>query len=114
MIIKYSKNDDDYFEEMLINYIFRNLTENVESTIYMTSRAILASKIEYVDKLNEKIIQFFRGEGKTYTSFDEAIDDTRNFYPQEFLNTLAPNECLSSFGFEKKLYNYAIEKSRSI
>ncbi|XP_075499060.1 uncharacterized protein LOC142537425 [Primulina tabacum] len=62
MIIKYSKNDEESYEEMLINHIFPNLIENAESTAYMTSRAILTSKNEYVDKLNEKIIQIFPGE----------------------------------------------------
>ncbi|XP_073295870.1 ATP-dependent DNA helicase PIF1-like [Primulina huaijiensis] len=91
MIIKYSKNDEESYEVMLINHTFPNLKENAESTEYMTSRAILTSINEYVDKLNEKIIHFFQGEGKTYASFDETVDDTHNFYPQEFLNTLTPN-----------------------
>ncbi|XP_073018434.1 uncharacterized protein [Primulina eburnea] len=33
----------------------------------------------------------FPGESRVFTSFDEAIDDSHNFYPQEFLNSLTPN-----------------------
>ncbi|XP_073139053.1 uncharacterized protein [Henckelia pumila] len=57
----------------------------------MTSRAILASKNEYVDRLNDKIIHIFPGDAHVFTSFDEAIDVSQNYYPQEFLNSLTPN-----------------------
>ncbi|GJW88892.1 ATP-dependent DNA helicase PIF1-like protein [Tanacetum coccineum] len=33
-------------------------------------------------------VEEFPGEEKVYSSFDEAKDDTRNFYPLEFLNSL--------------------------
>lgn len=58
----------------------------------MTNRAILATKNEYVDSLNENMINMFPGERNIYTSFDEAIDYTNNHYQEEFLNTLLPNE----------------------
>lgn len=58
----------------------------------MTNRAILATKNEYVDSLNENMINMFPGERNIYTSFDEAIDYTNNHYQKEFLNTLLPNE----------------------
>ncbi|XP_073152162.1 uncharacterized protein [Henckelia pumila] len=91
MIIKYDNNGEEYSEQNLINEIFPELEKNYDSTTYITNRAILASKNEYVDRLNEKIIQMFLGESREFTSFDEAIDDYQNFYPQEFLNTLIPN-----------------------
>ncbi|XP_073035172.1 uncharacterized protein [Primulina eburnea] len=93
MVIKYDDDydDEDSSEQKLIDHIFPNLEKNFQSTDYMTNRAILASKNEYVDKLNDKIIQSFPGEARTFTSFDEAVDDTRNFYPPEFLNSLTPN-----------------------
>ncbi|XP_075492481.1 uncharacterized protein LOC142530533 [Primulina tabacum] len=93
MIIKYDDDydDDDSSEQKLIDHIVPNIEKNFQSADYMTNRAILASKNEYVDKLNDKIIQSFPGETRTFTSFDEAVDDTQNFYPSEFLNSLTPN-----------------------
>lgn len=43
----------------LIDVIYPEFTENAEAIAYMTNRAILATKNEYVDKSNEKIIKFF-------------------------------------------------------
>jgi ATP-dependent DNA helicase PIF1 len=37
------------------------------------------------------MINKFQGGEMVYHSFDEAVDDPRNYYPQEFLNTLTPN-----------------------
>ncbi|XP_075494884.1 uncharacterized protein LOC142532481 [Primulina tabacum] len=93
MIIKYDDDydDEDSSEQKLIDHIFPNIEKNFQSADYMTNRAILASKNEYVDKLNDKIIQSFPCETRTFTSLDEAVDDTQNFYPSEFLNSLTPN-----------------------
>lgn len=41
--------------------------------------------------LNEKLIELFPGEAHIYWSYDEAVDDTHNYYPEEFLNSLMPN-----------------------
>lgn len=75
----------------MIDKIFPHLEKNYHSSMYMTSRAILACKNEHVDRLNEKIIKVFPGEKQIFISFDEAVDDAQNFYPQEFLNSLTPN-----------------------
>jgi ATP-dependent DNA helicase PIF1 len=37
------------------------------------------------------MIKLFAGEEKVYYSFDEAVDDPNNYYPEEFLNTLTPS-----------------------
>ena len=37
------------------------------------------------------MISTFPGEAKTFMSFDEAVDDTCNYYQEEFLNSLTPN-----------------------
>ncbi|GJT12452.1 ATP-dependent DNA helicase PIF1-like protein [Tanacetum coccineum] len=64
----------------------------------IVSRAILSTKNEHVDSINDMLIDIFPGEEKVYYSFDEAEDDTHNYYPLEFLNsfnadmqTLCPN-----------------------
>ncbi|XP_015167741.1 ATP-dependent DNA helicase RRM3-like [Solanum tuberosum] len=78
-------------EETLIREIFPDLQQNYRSTDYITERAILASRNEFVDNLNEILIGKFPGETKTYISFDSAEDDTNNYYQEEYLNTLTPN-----------------------
>jgi hypothetical protein len=37
------------------------------------------------------MINKFQGGEVVFHSFDEAVDDPHNYYPQEFLNTLTPN-----------------------
>ncbi|XP_021971328.1 ATP-dependent DNA helicase PIF6-like [Helianthus annuus] len=54
----------------------------------MTIQAILSTKNDSVDEINNQMIEIFQGEEKVYYSFDEAEDDQRNFYPVEFLNSL--------------------------
>ncbi|XP_073121315.1 uncharacterized protein [Henckelia pumila] len=91
MLVRLCDGDIELSEQRLIDVIFPDLMNNCHSYVYMTNRAILATKNCYVDKLNDKIISLFPGEVKTYLSFDEDVDDTQNFYPEEFLNSLAPN-----------------------
>ncbi|KAG8061147.1 hypothetical protein GUJ93_ZPchr0003g17088 [Zizania palustris] len=57
----------------------------------MSTRAILSTKNEYVDQINEKMIGNCPGEEKVYYSFDSTDDDSSNNYPIEFLNSLTPN-----------------------
>ncbi|XP_066311307.1 uncharacterized protein [Miscanthus floridulus] len=41
--------------------------------------------------INMKMIGRFHGDKMVYHSFDCAVDDPHNYYPEEFLNTLTPN-----------------------
>jgi len=41
--------------------------------------------------INMKMIGRFHGDEMVYHSFDCAVDDLHNYYPEEFLNTLTPN-----------------------
>ncbi|KAK9070526.1 hypothetical protein SSX86_010928 [Deinandra increscens subsp. villosa] len=72
----------------LIDAIFPSLQDNMHSQDYIISRAILSTKNESVDEINDQMIDKFVGEEKVYYSFDEAEDDFNNLYPIEFLNTL--------------------------
>ncbi|KAG5530736.1 hypothetical protein RHGRI_025637 [Rhododendron griersonianum] len=82
-------------------YLYRALLATIRSkgmialgtatSEYITQRAILATRNESVDMRNEKLIATFPGEEWKYVSYDEAIDDTHCYYPEEFLNTLTPN-----------------------
>ena len=75
----------------MINEVFPSLDKNGRLPSYISARAILSTKNEYVDELNVKLIDLFPGEEKVYYSFDSAVDDTHNHYPPEFLNSLTPN-----------------------
>ncbi|KAI3496583.1 hypothetical protein L1887_38948 [Cichorium endivia] len=81
--IEQAKSKDD-----LINAIFPSLQINGGSSDYIISRAILSTRNEHVDEINDQLIDRFCGEEKVYYSFDEAEDDKNNFYPMEFLNSL--------------------------
>ncbi|XP_021991846.1 ATP-dependent DNA helicase PIF1-like [Helianthus annuus] len=72
----------------LIHAIFPSIEDNVYSSDYIISRAILSTKNDSVDEINNQMIEIFQGEEKVYYSFDEAEDDQRNFCPVEFLNSL--------------------------
>lgn len=83
--------DSKTFINNLIDDVLPLLYQNGGLTSYISSRAILSTKNEYVDELNGMLIKRFPGEEKVYYSFDSSVDDTQNHYPPEFLNSLTPN-----------------------
>ncbi|XP_066311551.1 uncharacterized protein [Miscanthus floridulus] len=87
--IPHIREDSDL--DTLIDYIFPNLNMNMSSKDYITSRAILSMRNNWVDMINMKMIDRFHGKEMLYHSFDCAVDDPHNYYPEEFLNTLTPN-----------------------
>ncbi|KAL6606919.1 hypothetical protein ACP70R_042572 [Stipagrostis hirtigluma subsp. patula] len=82
---------DDNDLDRLIDSIFPRLNDNMTDLNYMTSRAILSTCNDWVDMINMRMISRFQGNENVYHSFDNAIDDPHNYYPQEFLNTLGPS-----------------------
>ncbi|GJW01131.1 ATP-dependent DNA helicase PIF1-like protein [Tanacetum coccineum] len=85
MTIPYT--DETASKDALINEIFPSFATNAHSFVDIVSRAILSTKNEHVDSINDMLIDRFPGEEKVYYSFDEAEDDTHNYYPLEFLNS---------------------------
>jgi ATP-dependent DNA helicase PIF1 len=83
--------DTEVAVNKLIQDIFPSLEEHATSATYMSSRAILSTKNEYVDKLNAMMIERFSGEEKIYHSFDTVVDDPSNHFPIDFLNSITPN-----------------------
>ncbi|XP_024156327.1 ATP-dependent DNA helicase PIF1-like [Rosa chinensis] len=75
----------------LVNEVFPNLESHVNDAAYMVERAIITSKNDDVDVLNEMIIKQFPGPERILYSFDSVEDDTRNMYQQEFLNSISPS-----------------------
>uniref|UniRef100_A0A8I6XC41 ATP-dependent DNA helicase n=1 Tax=Hordeum vulgare subsp. vulgare TaxID=112509 RepID=A0A8I6XC41_HORVV len=80
--------------EKLIDHVFPALDHNMSDPNYMTSRAILSTKNDNIDKINTRMIERFQGEEKIYHSFDSAKDDPHGNYAPEFLNNLTPKDCL--------------------
>ncbi|WVZ85979.1 hypothetical protein U9M48_032832 [Paspalum notatum var. saurae] len=87
--VPYTRNDTDLHR--LIEDVFPMLDDNMTDPDYMTSRAILSTRNDCVDRINMQMIHRFRGEEMVYHSFDRADDDPHNYYPLEFLNSLTPN-----------------------
>ncbi|XP_073363567.1 uncharacterized protein [Aegilops tauschii subsp. strangulata] len=77
--------------EKLIHHVFPSLDDNMSDSNYMTSRAILSTTNDNVDKINIRMIERFQGDEVIYHSFDSAEDDPYGYYAQEFLNGLTPN-----------------------
>jgi ATP-dependent DNA helicase PIF1 len=83
--------DTEVAVNKLIQDVFPSLEEHVTSATYMSSRAILSTKNEHVDRLNAMMIERFPGEEKVYHSFDTIVDDPQNHFPIDFLNSITPN-----------------------
>ncbi|CAG8722874.1 1668_t:CDS:2, partial [Cetraspora pellucida] len=60
----------------LIKYIYPNLTEHHLDISYFTEHAILAAKNEYIDHINDMILDQTPGDIITYKSYDSVPDDT--------------------------------------
>nr|XP_051196713.1 uncharacterized protein LOC127310053 [Lolium perenne] len=83
------KKDTDL--DTLIDNVFPSLGANMSDPNYITSRAILSTRNDCVDRINLKMVNRFQGDEMVYRSFDCAVDDPHNYYPPDFLNTLTPN-----------------------
>ncbi|KAI3745280.1 hypothetical protein L1987_58391 [Smallanthus sonchifolius] len=88
----------------LIKEIFPSITNKVYSSDYIISRAILCTKNESVDEINDQMIDIFQRDEKVYYSFDEAEDDHHNFYPTEFLNSLNVSEIVVGQHIGKRVF----------
>uniref|UniRef100_A0A8I6XIC9 DNA helicase Pif1-like 2B domain-containing protein n=1 Tax=Hordeum vulgare subsp. vulgare TaxID=112509 RepID=A0A8I6XIC9_HORVV len=98
--------------EKLIDHVFPGLEENMSDPNYMTSRAILFTTNDTVDKINIHMIDRFKGEEVIYHSFHSAQDDKYGYYAPEFLNGLIPNG-LPPHALKLKL-NYPVILLRNI
>lgn len=89
MIIPYE--DDTSSLLNLINKTFPNLHECASNTHMMIHRAILTPKNEYVDHINNLLIQEFQGDVITYYNYDENIDSTEQRLEEDFLHSYTPS-----------------------
>ena len=87
--------DDDAISP-LINFVYDNLNVNIKSHSYFRNRAILTPLNDYVDKINDEILNMLSDglNKKTYLSADTMVEvegrETSQdmLYTTEYLNTL--------------------------
>ena len=81
--------------ESLISKVFCDLDYNNSNYVnYIKDQAILTTRNEDVDDINEHIINIFPGIPHEFLSADSVEDKDsvhQNLYPVEFLNTLTPS-----------------------
>src|SRR6185436_3913600 len=75
----------------LIQEIYSNLQQNAYDSNYIIDRAILATKNEHADTINDIVINSFPGNPTYYYSYDSVLNDMHNLYQLEFLNSITPN-----------------------
>ncbi|KAJ7946864.1 ATP-dependent DNA helicase [Quillaja saponaria] len=89
MIVPYI--DDVASVNDLISGIFPNINLYAQSLEAVINRAILTLKKDYVDKINNIIIDKFPGSPKIYYSFDETLDQSQQAQYEDFLHSLTFN-----------------------
>ena len=91
---------NDESVDSLISKVFGDINEKYESAgnfvNYIKDRAILTSKNEDVDAINERVIKNFNKDERTHVFLSaDSVEDRdsvhQNLYPMEFLNTLTPS-----------------------
>ncbi|KAL5571143.1 hypothetical protein UlMin_020740 [Ulmus minor] len=75
----------------MITIVFPDIHNYPKNTHFMVNRAILTPKNNYVDEINNILINQFPGNLVTYYSFDETRDKNEQCFQEDFLNTLTPN-----------------------
>ena len=85
MIIKW-KNEKSLQD--LIESTYPSIRSHFSNASYFTDKTILTTKNEYVDYINDTMLDMLPGNSITYRSFDSVPDDNRNLYQQEFLNSI--------------------------
>ncbi|KAG5616607.1 hypothetical protein H5410_016431 [Solanum commersonii] len=82
------------FEKEYLNLLFRNTYPDLYTcctkTSFITSRAILTTKNDFVDEINDMLISQFPNTEKVYIAIDETIDPKDQSEYEDFLHTLNP------------------------
>ena len=91
---------NDESVDSLISEVFGDINEKYKSADnfvnYIKDRAILTSKNEDVDAINERVIKNFNKDERTHVFLSaDSVEDRDsvhlNHYPVEFLNILTPS-----------------------
>nr|XP_027091801.1 uncharacterized protein LOC113712521 [Coffea arabica] len=89
MLIRYT-NDEDSIKE-LTTTVFPDLTIFSHHDFSAVNRAILTTKNEFVDQINQQLIHHMPGRIQEYISRDKCIKDSDQTIMEDFINALTPN-----------------------
>ncbi|XP_028782174.1 uncharacterized protein LOC114738301 [Neltuma alba] len=88
-------NDYEDPIEGIVSVIYGDVIANLSNNEYFNDRAILALKIEMIDKINQYMCSLLPGEAHEFFSSDSVCqslnqnDSFDNLYTTEFLNTIS-------------------------
>ena len=75
--------------QMLEEFVYASVAQNLHDTRWLSSRAILTTKNSDVDNINNTLMEKLPGEMATLKSIDTVDnDDQAALYPAEFLNSI--------------------------
>ena len=89
LLIPYTTEEESL--DRLITTVFPNFTQFAENEATIINRAILTTKNEFLDEINETLMQKFPGNTFEYISRDKCLDFSQQGAMEDFINSLAPN-----------------------
>lgn len=88
MIIPYTTEKESL--DKLFAATYSNLNSPYSNSSPTGSRVILTTKNDFVDEINDMIIDRFTGKSKTFIAIDEAVEFNNQAQFEDFLHTLHP------------------------
>nr|XP_027096174.1 uncharacterized protein LOC113716072 [Coffea arabica] len=89
LLIHYTTEEESL--NRLITTVFPNFSQFAEKDATVINRAILTTKNEFVDEINETLMQQFPGNALEYISRDKCLDFSQQGAMEDFINSLTPN-----------------------
>ncbi|XP_027166434.1 uncharacterized protein LOC113766438 [Coffea eugenioides] len=89
MLIRYTNEEESM--NTLIRTVFPDLNAFSKDNFSAINRAILTTKNDFVDQINQRLILQFEGQLQEYTSRDKCIDTSEQTIMEDLLNSLTPN-----------------------
>ena len=112
LIIPFENEKDSL--NLLFKVTYPNLHTSYSNLSFITSRAILTTKNDFVDEINDMLITQFPTAEKTYLAIDQTIDPIDQSEYEYLLHTLNSVGLLPYKLTFKKLSNYVTKKSKSL
>ena len=89
LLLRYTNEAESI--NQLITTVYPNFNIFSENTYSLINRAILTTKNDFVDQINEKLIQEFPGTPFDYLSRDKCLDNSQQAILEDFMNSHTPN-----------------------
>ncbi|XP_027157969.1 uncharacterized protein LOC113759590 [Coffea eugenioides] len=89
MLIRYSTEEESL--AALINIVYLDFSIFASSNYSGINRSILTTENDFVDEINDSLIQKFLGDSFDYISHDTCLDPSQQAILEDFINSLAPN-----------------------